>query len=108
MNIYSIYIPEPYLFYALGGQVKTIVELDKTLWNTIEAGDLVSTRSGEFVVTAVSRFKELEDLVANIGVRNIYPDKANYEEAKSYFSILFSEAEVESFGLIAISIEKKR
>ncbi len=107
MSTYSYHLPQPYQFYLEKDLVNTVVELDTSEWAAVEPGDILQTSSGLLAITSVVRFGSLEELLNSVGVRGIFPDKANYSEAQEYFSTLHSPQEVSTFGLIALGIEKK-
>ena len=104
-NSYPLYLPEPYEMYAAREQLTTWIELNTSHWSKLSAGALLRTSSSLYRVTSCTSYADLESLVDFIGIRSVYPDKANYSEAKAYFDTRFSESEVDMFGLLAIGIE---
>lgn len=107
MHNYPYHLPQPYQFYLEKNLLNTVIELDTSTWSTIETGDTLHTSSGLLAVTSVVRFPSLEQLLNSIGVRNIFPDKANYAQAQEYFASLHSSQQITTFGLIALGVEKK-
>ena len=110
MNHFKYSLKEPALTLITQGVKKVEGRLCKNTFKNINSGDMITfynkEKSVDVIVSQVKKYNNFSTMLTSTGLRKTTPLANNLPDALSIYHNIYSQKDIETYGVLAIHLKK--